>query len=319
MKYAQFVMESSSFSNLNATSRNKWSCTELQISYSDTDKVDSFFHRWFVSQSVNQEQPLSKLSPFLIYKAIKTAIGTVKDIKCLRSDLIIQVTTASQSRTVNKLGNLAGWPVTTSPHRTLNTCKGVIKCALLTDCYRDGMLKELEPQGVTDIVNISVKDDSGGSRNTNTFIITFRTPTTPQPITVGYLRVPVSIYIPDPVRCYKCQKFGHGKTPEEEGRRAKCGQTGHRSDQCTIQTKCANCSGDHSSFSKDCPKWVFEKRVQQVKAERGIAFIEAHRVVTAESNGRPVQGSCTAAAVVGSNKSGPTLASWSAATQTDLT
>jgi len=73
------------------------------------------------------------------------------------------------------------------------------------------MLKELEPQGVTDIVNISVKDDSGGSRNTNTFIITFRTPTTPQPITVGYLRVPVSIYIPDPVRCYKCQKFGHGK------------------------------------------------------------------------------------------------------------
>jgi len=109
------------------------------------------------------------------------------------------------------------------------------------------------------------------------------------------------------------------KTPEEEGRRAKCGQTGHRSDQCTIQTKCANCSGDHSSFSKDCPKWVFEKRVQQVKAERGIAFIEAHRVVTAESNGRPVQGSCTAAAVVGSNKSGPTLASWSAATQTDLT
>jgi len=211
VKYAQFVMESSSFSNLNATSRNKWSCTELQISYSDTDKVDSFFHRWFVSQSVNQEQPLSKLSPCLIYKAIKTAIGTVKDIKCLRSDLIIQVTTASQSRTVNKLGNLAGWPVTTSPHRTLNTCKGVIKCAPLTDCDRDGMLTELEPQGVTDIVNISVKDDSGGSRNTNTFIITFRTPTTPQPITVGYLRVPVSIYIPDPVRCYKCQKFGHGK------------------------------------------------------------------------------------------------------------
>jgi len=128
------IMESSSsFSDFNATSRNKCSCTELEISDNDTDKVSSFFHRWFVIQSVNQEQPLSKLCPFLIDKAIKIAIGTVKDIKCLRSDFIIQVTTASQSRTVNKLGNLAGCPVTASPHRTLNTCKGVIKCAALID------------------------------------------------------------------------------------------------------------------------------------------------------------------------------------------
>ena len=61
---------------------NKRCCTELEISDSDTDKVDSFFYRWFVIQSVNQEHPLSKLSPFLIDKAIKTAIGTVKEIKC---------------------------------------------------------------------------------------------------------------------------------------------------------------------------------------------------------------------------------------------
>jgi len=92
------------------------------------------------------------------------------------------VSTASQSRTVNKVDILAA-----SPHRTLNTRKGVIKCAPLIDCDRDKTLKELEPQGINDIFNISVKDDSGGSRNTNTFLITFSTPTVPQHLTVGYL------------------------------------------------------------------------------------------------------------------------------------
>ena len=83
--------------------------------------------------------------------------------------------------TVNKLDNLAGC------HETLNTCKGVIKCVPLIDCEREETIKELEPQGVTDIFYISVKDNSGGSRNTNIFIITFRTPTVLQHLTVGYL------------------------------------------------------------------------------------------------------------------------------------
>jgi len=77
---------------------------------------------------------------------------------------------------------------------------------------------------------------------------------------VGYLRVTVSVYIPNPLCCYTCQQFCHGKNAYR-GRetQAKCGQAGHKSDHCTNQTKCANCSGDHTAFSKDCPKWLFEK------------------------------------------------------------
>jgi len=41
-----------------------------------------------------------------------------------------------------------------------------------------------------------------------------------------------------------------------------------------------------------------------VKAERSISFIEARKIVSAESEGRPAQGGCTTAAVVAS-KSGP--------------
>ena len=49
-------------------------------------------------------------------------------------------------------------------------------------------------------------------RNTNTFIITFNLPSVPKYLKIGFIRVSVSVYIPNPLRYYKCQRFGHGKT-----------------------------------------------------------------------------------------------------------
>ena len=119
---------------------------------------------------------------------------------------------AAQSRCLNKLDNLFGWcPVTASPHRTFNNCRGVIRCRSLVDCDKEEILDELQSQGVIDIYNILTKDDSGGRRNTNTFIITFKAASVPKHIKIGYLRVPVEKYIPNPLRCFNCQKFGHSK------------------------------------------------------------------------------------------------------------
>jgi len=69
--------------------------------------------------------------------------------------------------------------------------------------------------------------------------------------------------------------------------------------------KCRNCSGSHAAYSKDCPKWLLEKNVQRIKAERGISFTEACKIAAAENENRASLGSCTAAAVV-SSRSRPT-------------
>jgi len=117
------------------------------------------------------------------------------------------------------------------------------------DCDKQETLEELKPQGVSDITNITVRDDSGSRKNTNTLIITFKAPAIPKYLHIGYqcelwfyflrytntltylltyLRVPVSPYIPNPLHCFKCQKFGHGKNACR-GREtcATCGQVGH--------------------------------------------------------------------------------------------
>jgi len=161
---------------------------------------------------------------------------------------------------IKGLNNLAGCPVTASPHLTLNTCKGVICCRALIDCPKDEILEELKSQGVTDIYNILTKDDSGNRHNTITFIITFHTPSIPKRIKIGYLRIPVELYIPNLLHCFNCQKFGHSKKRKGREICAKCGQAGHSGSPCSNETKCPNCAGDHTAFSKECPKWLFEKK-----------------------------------------------------------
>jgi len=59
--------------------------------------------------------------------------------------------------------------------------------------------------------------------------------------------------------------------------------------------KCANCDGDHAAFSKDCPSWQREQKVQQVKAESGVSFGAAQKVVRSQAAPRNGQSFAAAA------------------------
>ena len=72
--------------------------TSLSTSENASERVDCHYDRWFVVQSVDSEQPVSKLSPFIIDKAIRSAVGTVKTIRSLRNgDFLLEVSSATQS------------------------------------------------------------------------------------------------------------------------------------------------------------------------------------------------------------------------------
>jgi len=182
-------------------------------------------------------------------------------------------------------------------------------------CSRDKIVENLETQGVIDHHSISVRSDDGQRRNTNTHIITFSRPTPPKEIIIGYLNVKVERYIPNPIRCFKCQRFGHTKKlcrctevcP-------KCGES-HAVEQCSNPPICVNCGGQHSPFNKECPKWVLEKRAQQIRAERGISSPEARKLAIAAAPTQPAKSS--AEAVRTAIAKSPS--SINESTQTDLT
>ena len=166
------------------------------------------------------------------------------------------------------------------PHRTLNSCKGVIRCSDLKGLTKDEIVDGLRSQGVTECFHITVKSDNNNTDRckTNIFILMFSTDTAPAHINVGYLRVKVDPYIPNPLRGFKCQKFGHSsRLCRNEAVCHRCGGK-HTDENCNNAAKCISCSGPHGASSRECPVWLREKEVQRVKAEKNIPFPKHDRL-----------------------------------------
>ena len=88
---------------------------------------------------------------------------------------------------------------------------------------------------------------------TNTLFLTFGSPELPKEITVGYLKVKVALFVPNQMRCFNCNKFGH--TSQRRKVAAKCpgcGKDKHKG-RCEGPKLRSNCSGPHASSARDCP------------------------------------------------------------------
>ena len=116
----------------------------------------------------------------------------------------------------------------------------------------------------------------------NTFVFTFNTSILPKQLKVAFLRVSVDPYIPNPLRCYQCQVFGHHENKcKREQICANCGQPKHSADEtdCKRQPKCVNCKEDHPANARECQASHTEKEILKVKYTRNISFPEARKIV----------------------------------------
>ena len=99
----------------------------------------------------------------------------------------------------------------------------------------------------------------------------------------------VDQYIPNPLWCYTCQKYGH----HEDNCRGcevcwKCGQQNpdHRINDCQFPCKCANCGGDHPVYARSCESWRQEKELLTVKHQNNIPYYEACKLVESSKTTR---------------------------------
>ena len=98
--------------------------------------------------------------------------------------------------------------------------------------------KELQPQGIIAVKRISIRY--------SLYVLTIKGQTIPKGINTGYLKKETWPYIPNPQRCFQCQKFGHTKNScKGKAVCAGCGEEGHNLDDCKNKPKCVNCQGDH--------------------------------------------------------------------------
>ncbi|GFW70389.1 putative RNA-directed DNA polymerase from transposon X-element [Trichonephila clavipes] len=110
-----------------------------------------------------------------------------------------------------------------------------------------------------------------------------RYPKLPSNIKAGYLNCKVRPYIPNPLLCFKCQRFGHSQTScRGQLTCSRCASVGHASTDCSLEPKCINCLQPHPSDSKICPKWKIEKQIQEIKTTQNISYPEARKLIVSQ-------------------------------------
>lgn len=165
------------------------------------------------------------------------------------------------------------------PHRTKNFCRGVIRCVELRGVTDDEIVDGLEEFGVVGARRVRTKR-GGEERETDTVILTFDGLDLPEKIHIGYTKVNVRAYIPNPMRCFTCHRYGH-TTPSCRGKRTcgQCGEPDHVAADCTSPTNfCVNCGegqSPHTVFDRTCPTLLKEREIMNLKVKNRLSFREA--------------------------------------------
>ena len=115
----------------------------------------------------------------------------------------------------------------------------------------------------------------------NTCVFTFNTPVLPPMIKIAFLRVNVEVYIPNPLRYFSWQQYGHHADKcKNDPICTTCGKPAKlHASLCKNPTKCANCEEGYDANSKKCKIWLKEKEILRVKFKRNISFPEARKAV----------------------------------------
>ena len=113
-------------------------------------------------------------------------------------------------------------PIRVSIDKALNSSRGVIRRRELSGMTETEIKTELQEQGVVEAHRVTVKRDTEKVL-ISTLFLTFNTPDLPKEISLGYLKVKVALFVPNPMRCFNCNKFGH------------------TSQRCKVAAKCPDC------------------------------------------------------------------------------
>lgn len=233
-----------------------------------------------------------RFSPFNLARSM-SPLGRMRNITRQRDgSILIETSSQEQTQRVLNLKKIGNREVVVTEHPRLNSVKGVVKCWDFVDMDEEELLIELKDQKVTAIRQLKRKpspidmrmaqqrnENSPQWKDTGTYIVTFALPEVPSKMKAGYLELDVRPFVPDPIRCFRCQGYGHMRTScREVAMCGRCAQEEHAPALCTSGIKCLNCGKAHVSWSKKCRSYIAEYEVQKIKVYEKVSFAEAKRI-----------------------------------------
>lgn len=222
------------------------------------------------------------LNLFSTNEDLKRKLGNiVKMSKINSSSLLIEVGSQAQLTKLNTIQRLAGNPVVIAKHNSLNSIKGTIYNANLSQNTADEITAALSDQGVVSVERMKTRVN-GELIDTHRYILTFERTRLPKVVKLAeWHHELVNLYVPRPMRCTRCQRLGHTRKRCRRDRDScsVCCQEGHSRDECHNTPSCINCSGDHSPNARECPAYLLKTEILATQAKDRLTFHEAAEIV----------------------------------------
>ncbi|XP_043214659.1 uncharacterized protein DKFZp434B061-like [Amphibalanus amphitrite] len=200
--------------------------------------------------------PLSDLSPWAVGDALSSAIGRCPRARPLRGGDLLVACEASEKRVLLGLRRIAGAEVKVWAPPHLNQSQGSIYAPSLQHLSLSELEEGFSRVGVTAVYR--------PPRSPKVLILTFSTAEPPPYILAAYLSFPVRAVPPKPLRCRRCQRYGHRQQHcrSDSPTCSNCAEAGHESSQCPAEDPlCAGCGGAHTANDPSCPRWISETQV----------------------------------------------------------
>jgi hypothetical protein len=239
--------------------------------------------KFLIIHRTDEGRTMKDMSPILLETALKNATSNGNfTCKVLKSgDILVKTENKKQAEKLIKLVGIMDANIEVNEHKTLNTSKGVMSAYELKAENPERLLEYLKQQNVID-VKMHTKTINGNTFNTGLVFLTFGVADLPEYLTVGVLRIRVRPYIPAPIRCFACHKFGHFAKQcnmQDAATCYNCNKTKHihdRNEKCTDDPICVNCNEQgHNSYSKNCSQYKRQLDIQFIRISQKVSFSEA--------------------------------------------
>lgn len=239
--------------------------------------------RFLIAERIDGDRQFRSIKKFVAKKFLDRLFPAGIDKQRIIKDghLLFEARSCEQARKAigeHKIDETLDYKVKFSLHSSMNYSVGTFYTDLLVDEDVKEIETSLASQKVVKFERIkSFKD--GVEAFTNRYKVTFDSQKLPEYINIAYIRFKIDQFYDNPLRCTKCQKFGHTKKncrAKELCRECSMEIPHIPPDKCG-PSKCVNCGGKHPSNSLDCPIRDEEICIKRIQTDRRISQWEAKR------------------------------------------
>ncbi|KAL2076444.1 hypothetical protein ACEWY4_027972 [Coilia grayii] len=229
---------------------------------------------------IKEAESFAGWSPIHLMKEVHKELGKVVRASKTRSGaLLVECVNEEQQTKAVKITKLGGQNVKCVLGRDKELVRGVIT-GIPVDESLEGLIANIGNVKVKEAKRLKMKRD-GVLMDSLSVLLTFDELMLPQKVFTGFMSYDVRVYVPPPLRCFKCQRYGHvAAICKSKTRCSKCGGE-HNYGECAegATQKCCNCGGNHSAAYGGCEVFKRMREVQRIKVEHGMSYAEAVKQV----------------------------------------